>query len=879
MFSSFFHHLFSYPYRYLIALFFLSLISFTFSFFYLKFDSNQDNLVSKKREYHQNYLEFLNSTADLEYLFIVIELKQKDPSITLKNSDFKEVYQKVFDFLKQHPELYGEVFDQIQTQKTLQQWALLLLDEDNFALFFEILKTNPKLGQNFWQINDLSSLIDFFNLIFTPSFLSQLNQKEFFNESESNPLFEFFESLLTQLDQPKKLSKIDWPIIDGLDWGLASSTLYVIEVLPTKDYQSSQVVAKPLNQLRFFLQQLQKEYPDFNFGVTGRPALQADEMAATEQDSLWIGIAAFLGILLLFRLFYQNLKLIILHFILIGLAICLSLGWVALTIGHLNLLSLVFAVVMIGLGVDYAIYLVFGYLRQEKTEPKVALALAYQKMLWPMFLSLVSTVFAFLTGLMTSFLGLQELGFIAASGLLFCFIVLILGLPGLIYFLKIAPLGFRLASQNYLSFLLPFKKYPKTLWLLIFVLSTLSLWGAGKVFWQFNLLELQDPKAEAVVFEKKLVDQPEYSSWFAVLRADSIEKLKELQQKVDALNSVKNSFSVLNIIQPNQKDRLEKLANLGFPQKIIPFNEAPFDSQKMLTSLKKLRANLDLLLESAFRAGRVEEVKQIDQLSEKLASYENKLNQSNEAALLFLQSQKQVLPKINDLQQTLLAWFSPEVLTIEDLPHFLKKRLVTQKREYTLWAYPANDIWNEAEMRSFIKDLTFLDARVTGAPVHFYYSALDLKESFRWVVLATLVFVLILLSFSFRKISFACWALLPLAIGSLWLLGLMGFLGISLNLANFFAIPILLGLALDHGIHIINHLKKTASFEGLFRAILPAMVLSSLTTLLSFGLLGFVRHAGLASFGQVMAVGSLCYMLAALVLALVLPKNLIKSNT
>jgi len=103
----------------------------------------------------------------------------------------------------------------------------------------------------------------------------------------------------------------------------------------------------------------------------------------------------------------------------------------------------------------------------------------------------------------------------------------------------------------------------------------------------------------------------------------------------------------------------------------------------------------------------------------------------------------------------------------------------------------------------------------------------------------------------------------------------MGFLKIPINLANFFALPILLGTGVDHAIHILHDFQKEKNFSYLKEVTVPAVALSCLTTIFGFGTLAFVRHDGLASFGLILAVGTIFILFCSVIL---LPMILIKSS-
>jgi hypothetical protein len=184
---------------------------------------------------------------------------------------------------------------------------------------------------------------------------------------------------------------------------------------------------------------------------------------------------------------------------------------------------------------------------------------------------------------------------------------------------------------------------------------------------------------------------------------------------------------------------------------------------------------------------------------------------------------------------------------------------------------PRHDIWKFANLKTFIRNLRSIDQRITGVPVSVYESAQLMKRTFLAAAIVTLALVSVLLWISGRSLRYVLLALLPLSVGMIWLLSLMGWLGLDFNLANFFAIPILIAVGVDGGVHCLARWQELRN-GCLFSTTTPtAVALSFATTMIGFGGLLFAHHRGLASLGWVMVLGSLTGMLSCL---LVLPAAL-----
>ena len=186
---------------------------------------------------------------------------------------------------------------------------------------------------------------------------------------------------------------------------------------------------------------------------------------------------------------------------------------------------------------------------------------------------------------------------------------------------------------------------------------------------------------------------------------------------------------------------------------------------------------------------------------------------------------------------------------------------------------PAEDIWSPEPMVRFVAAIRAIDPDVTGVPITQYESLRDMRRSF--LDMATLATVLVagLVWLDFRRVRRTLVVMTVLAVGLLWTIGIVTLLGVHLNVANFFAIPILIGLGVDSAIHLLHRLDETGDGVTDLDATRRAVILTAVTTGIGFGSLVFARHRGLESLGVVMAVGSLCCLVSTLVLlpALVRP--------
>ena len=182
--------------------------------------------------------------------------------------------------------------------------------------------------------------------------------------------------------------------------------------------------------------------------------------------------------------------------------------------------------------------------------------------------------------------------------------------------------------------------------------------------------------------------------------------------------------------------------------------------------------------------------------------------------------------------------------------------------------YPKDDVWKHENQKKFIGELRkALDGdsdRVTGTPVQLYEYTTLLKESYQQAALYSLVVIAFMVYVHFRSIVCVILSLLPVAVGSAWTLGLMGLAGVPFNPANIMTLPLVIGIGVTNGIHILNRVAEEQKPSILGKSTGKAVLVSGLTALTGFGSLMLGKHQGLQSLGMVMSVGIGACMIAGL---------------
>ena len=183
-----------------------------------------------------------------------------------------------------------------------------------------------------------------------------------------------------------------------------------------------------------------------------------------------------------------------------------------------------------------------------------------------------------------------------------------------------------------------------------------------------------------------------------------------------------------------------------------------------------------------------------------------------------------------------------------------------------LKVYGRGDIWDIDGLSRFVNDVKSVDSRATGQPLQTYYASHQMQHSYIHAAFYALAAVVVVLLLEFRKFSLTFLALVPLGAGMVQMFGLMGLMGIPLNPANMIVLPLILGIGLDDGVHVVHDFRRRRGGYRVSTSTVAAVVVTSLTTMVGFGSLMLANHQGLQSLGRVLTIGVTCCLFSSLVL-------------
>ena len=613
--------------------------------------------------------------------------------------------------------------------------------------------------------------------------------------------------------------------------------------------------------LRGLISQVQERHPQVQIGLTGIPILENDEMRASSSSMLWASLISLAGVALLFVAGFGGIRHALLANLVLLVGMAWSFGYVTLAVGHLNILSVSFTVSLIGIGIDYGIHYVSRYLQLRRQGlPCHDALLATSRGIGPAIVTgAVTTAVAFYAAAFTSFTGIAELGMIAGGGILLCAAAELVVLPASIYLVDQTAWGARLPEPLPVHrWIEPLMRRSRLVLAVTVAGAVVVALGIDRLWYDHNLLNMQASDLESVRLEQKLLAECNQSSWYALSIADSREALLERKARLLELDSVERTEEIVSLLPVDSLEKQPIVARIQRRLEKLP--EAP--PQILVNRPEELDTALAEL--QRLLAGDPQGAACLRQLEQARAAL-RQLPAADCYALISRYQQQMagdLLARLRALREVADAR-PPE---LSDLPESLVQRFVGKHDRHLLKIYGRGNIWDMQALTHFVTQVRSVDPRATGHPLQAYEASLEMKQSYETAALYALVIIVAVLMFDFQNLRDALLAAAPLGVGLLQMFGLLGWLNIPLNAANMIALPLILGIGVDYGVHIVHEFRESSGRYRISASTAVAVLVDSLTTIVGFGSLMIASHQGLASLGRVLTLGVSCCLFTSLVM-------------
>jgi len=650
-------------------------------------------------------------------------------------------------------------------------------------------------------------------------------------------------------------------------------SLAMLTCRPRKATESFTPAKEANAAMRAILAEVTPQFPGVSLGLTGLPVLETDEMELSDTDTQRASWLALLGVAVLYLVVYRGPRYPLLTIASLVVGTLWALGWATITVGHLNILSATFAVMLIGLG-DYGVLWIAQYDEARRRGEGVEEALQSTALhAGPSIITAAATTgLAFFAVMLADFKAVAELGWIAGFGVLFCAASCVMLMPALIVVIErrrtIPVAGSTMPNSNIMAaaqsdtLLFPTAWVPglaRHPWLVLgggAVLVLVCGTFATRLEYDHNLLNLQPRGLDSVTWEHKLIDKAAGASWDALSIAHSREEALALKAKYEALPEVGHVVEVASMVPADQDRKLpivraihDRLKNLP-PADQLP---APVGSEPVLVRATATRVALLAGSDTA--------------LSLAATSLREALDTCPDATIRLRAFDRRLAADLAGELNKLKSVSRPALVTAADVPAELRERYVGTNGEFLVRAFAKDSLWDYPALKRFTTAANTVDADATGKAYRTLEGLRQMKVGFEWAAayaLAAIVFVLFL---DLRRVQELLLGLFPLAVGVVMTLGVMGMCGVALNPANMIALPLIVGVGVDNGVHVLHDYRGRNRRRAyrLGSATGRGVLVAALTTILGFGTLMSARHAGMASLGLALTLGVTFCMVAALV--------------
>jgi hopanoid biosynthesis associated RND transporter like protein HpnN len=858
----------AYPRAILVVALLSSLLSVLYTMKKMEFLTGRDDLMPKNTGYHQDYRNWRQEFGDMDDIVVVIESSDAERAARFGSALYqrlaadKKHFQEVFypfglDFFKKNGLLFMPESEVHALRENLTPLKPVLKE----------LSASPSVQTLFTYLTrNIDQYVEKGSTL--PDAQARLNSLTFMLDKLGGG----FKSFGDPKGTPPTLEQFFFQGKDGQESSFAKAgKMQVITVLPVKNQASFVPAEEAIRVVRGHLAELrrQPQFKEITAGLTGNPVLEHEEMSTSQSDITLATVVSLVLTVILLLVAFRGVLNVIAAMVSLVVAICLSFGFATLTVGHLNILSMVFAIMLIGIGIEYGIQVVLRY-QEELTggsEPLVAIETGVRKNVWAIIMAAATVAAAFLTFIFTDFKGIAELGIIAAGGVAICVLVTFTVLPAMLVLLA----RFRRDKQrkaasgaSHVTIPDPVKQFlfghPKAVVGISTLLCVASLYPLSRITFDYNLMNLQARGLESVKYAYKLMRNSENSGYFAVVTADSAADAAVKTRKLEAFPTVDHVVSFNSFVPEDQQRKLADLAALrkeladvqpGTYGEDLSLMELPEVFENFRNAVARLKAKLE--------QERNPQARTVSTFLTTLDAFFAKLEKEKDRNAVGMLKDFQggmfaELPeKIKFLKETLNA----EAVTASSVPPELKSRFVGKTGRYMLQVVPKHDIFNREPLKAFLDDVRKVDAHATGEPVMVYESMTIMRDSYMKAFAYAFIAIVVILLITFRSVKFALIGLVPLAVGVLFMISGMWLFGINFNSANIIIMPLVLGIAVDSGIYIINRFRREdcSATAVIMSSTGVGVILNTLTIMASFGALMVARHQGVFSIGAVMSLG------------------------
>ena len=652
---------------------------------------------------------------------------------------------------------------------------------------------------------------------------------------------------------------------DLLQEGSERSATGFILVSPVFDYSQIRPARAAIETVRKAAASIQDpNLPAVKVRISGEVGLEDDELAGVSTGTFSASVFSVVLVLGILLIAYRSVLLTLATLATLALGMVFCGAFAAFAVGKLNLISLAFAVSNIGLGVEYAIHLCLRYHDNlaRHIGKDIALRGTLQSTAPALLLSAGTTSIGLFAFIPTDYKGVSELGLLAGTSLFICLLTTFVALPAL---LKIVPAPLNRQAKGIDH---PLSRWPDKIGRLPqhfakpITIATLALTGLSAILafelqTDFNPINLRDPNTESVIAFKELMQNKDSTPLTLTVLADDAAAAKTLQRELAKLPTVDKTVSLFDLVPADQEAKLalidEMALMLGIQAPQFPALQSDPDP---VPGIANLLHAINAALASNPATERQRALLALKKEFEDVL-LELELRQAPARQLFIDKIQTTLLGTLPNVMNDLFAGLQAQAVTLEDLPAEIRSKWLSKQGWYRIQIYPKQDLNDLDNLRDFIGEVQSVAPETTDLPIMYWESMREVIAAFQQAITIALATIALLLYLIRRNLFDTLLLLTPLVLAGLFTIASAVVTGTPINFANIIALPLLLGLGVDNGIHMFEKLRQSPSTErNIYQSSTArAIFYGALTTTSSFAGLAFSPHQGIASMGLIITMG------------------------
>ena len=732
--------------------------------------------------------------------------------------------------------------------------ARLRADPDRFPLVFSP-ETHPfflRSGLLYLGLDDLTGLAD--DLADSQPFLSTLAAdpslrglagvlKDALDGAENYDQARRIASVLNRISEAAaataegKSAPLSWRnlINTSLDEG---TNRRVIVTKPKVDFGSLSPAAEAMARIRTLARDVGlTEEAGVTVRLTGGVVISTEELESVKNGATNAGLVSLVLVAILLAWGIRSLRLVlgILAALICGLV--WTAGFTTLAIGHLNLVSVAFAVLFIGLGVDFGIHFALRF-REERLgagDQREVMRRTGHGLAMPLGLSATAAAISFFSFIPTDYRGLSELGLIAGAGMFIALAATFTVIPAFLSLLPPSAPRTALATRSF-----GWSDHR----IATGALALGAICAAVVPFARFDLdpIKLRDPSTESVRTFRDLAATPGLSPYTIEVLANSLSDAYEVAGKLRLLPQVDKVVTAANLVPVEQEEKLAIVADLNiFYATLGTSDPVPVTEAERGAAFEVLRQTLQRAADRPLKE-LSDAARKLDARMEKLSDPEQRIAFEKDVFEFFA-------PQVERLKLALSA----RPVALNDLPPEVLGRYLAPSGRARVQVYPSENLEDPDALARFVVAVREISPGATDSPVEILESGRAVVNSVVTAALISIVAVSAMVFAMMRSVRDTLLVLIPLILAALYTVAATVALGMPFNFANVIVLPLLMGLGVASGIHLVSRAREEHSGTVAFATSTPrAVTFSALTTIASFGSLAVSSHRGTASMGELL---------------------------